>query len=70
MKYMLMERPVFSCSLQGGAILLSFPVSHTTACVTLKSHTSVWCVSVCYSSKNIFVPLQSCIPVATSFFVS
>jgi len=37
--------------------------------VTLKSHTSVWCITVSHSTKNIFVPLESSIPVATSFFV-
>ena len=41
------------------------PVSYATACVTLKSHTSAWCVTVCHSSKNIFVPLQSSVPIAT-----
>ena len=41
------------------------PVSYATACVTLTSHTSGWCVTVCHSSNNIFVPLQSCIPVTT-----
>jgi len=28
------------------------PVSYATACVTLKSHTSIWCVTVCHSSKT------------------
>jgi len=65
MKYKLMGRPTFTCNLPGGAILPSSPVSYATVCVTLKSHTSVWCVTVCHSSKNIFVPLQSSIPVST-----
>ena len=27
------------------------PVSYATACVTLKSHTSAWCVTVCHSEQ-------------------
>jgi len=41
MKYKLMGQPTFKWRLPGGAILLSSPVSYATACVTLKSHTSV-----------------------------
>jgi len=51
MKYKLMGRPVYTCDLPGGAILPSSPVSYATACVTLKSHTCVWCVIVCRSEQ-------------------
>jgi len=63
MKYKLMGWPVFTRSLPGGAILPSSPVSYATACATLKSHASVWCVAVCHSSKTYSfhykVPLPS-----------
>jgi len=45
-----MGRPVFTCSLAGGAILPSYPISYITVCVTLKSHKSV-CVTVCHSEQ-------------------
>ena len=60
-----MGRQTFTCSLPGWAILPSFPVSYVTAYVTLKSHASESCVTVCHPSKNIFVPLQSSIHVPT-----
>ena len=50
-KYKLMGRPVFTCGLPGGGFSRLLPVSYATACVTLKSHTSVWCVIVCRSEQ-------------------
>jgi len=51
MKYKLMGRPVFHVACQVGRFFPLPAVSYATACVTLKSHTSVWCVTVCPSEQ-------------------
>jgi len=51
MKYKHNGRPIFTYTLPGGAIYPSPPVSLDTASLTLKSHISVWCVTVCHSEQ-------------------
>jgi len=65
MKYKLMGRPTFTCSLPGGAILPSSPrkLRHCV-CNLEKSYIYMMCNCLPFI-KNIFVPLQSSIRIAT-----
>jgi len=65
MKYKLMGRPIFTCSLPSGAILPPSPCQlRHCVCNFEKSYICMMCN--CLSlTKNIFVPLQRSLPVAT-----
>ena len=67
MKNKLMGRPVFTCSLPGGAILPSSPhqLRHCV-CNLEKSYICMMCNYLSFRtiSKNIFEPLQGSIPAA------